>query len=269
MKKGLFLNGSHLKIIAAVLMLVDHIAYHIIPPTMSYWIVLRQIGRLSFPLFAFLIVEGVLHSRHKVRYIIQLLILEIVVSLGQVLFLNEYTGNVMMTLACGALTIYFLEKKSYQSLFAVFPVAFILLCTNLAPWFPFKADYDLYGLLIILGFYAAYLINNLIGKYNCQKYDVDFDGYKETSYYQKLRNIVSFALLLGINFIFYFLNPSISQYIGEYGMGVQVYAVFSGIIILFYSGKRGFNKPWFKWGFYLFYPLQFILVYLLGLVIHL
>ena len=58
------LNGNTLKIIAAITMLIDHTGFLLFPQS----VVLRVIGRLAYPIYAFMIAEGCRHTRNKLRY---------------------------------------------------------------------------------------------------------------------------------------------------------------------------------------------------------
>ena len=74
-----FLSGSALKVIAVVSMTIDHIAYYVLYQEMGIgdnWLyeTMRCFGRLAFPIFAFLIVEGYHHTRHVGRYMTALLV---------------------------------------------------------------------------------------------------------------------------------------------------------------------------------------------------
>ena len=73
------LSGSVLKVLACVTMLIDHIAAYLMPRTgpilfklggtsYSWYTIYRSIGRLAFPLFCFLIVEGFIHTSNRFRY---------------------------------------------------------------------------------------------------------------------------------------------------------------------------------------------------------
>ena len=65
------LSSSVLKIIAITAMLIDHTAVVMISPDPS---VLRNIGRIAFPLFAFMIAEGARHTRDIKKYALRLLL---------------------------------------------------------------------------------------------------------------------------------------------------------------------------------------------------
>ena len=63
-KFGYSLSGNALKIIAAITMLIDHIGVILLPQITLF----RVIGRISFPIFAFMIAEGCAHTKNKLRY---------------------------------------------------------------------------------------------------------------------------------------------------------------------------------------------------------
>ena len=72
-------TGSTLKMIAIITMLVDHTAAivlervlwaHNFSSVTIYWVyvVMRSIGRLGFPIFCFLLIEGFCHTRNVKKY---------------------------------------------------------------------------------------------------------------------------------------------------------------------------------------------------------
>ena len=77
-KKGLTtgkftgLSGDALKVIAMVTMFLDHFAYLFVSPYENLYLILRGIGRLAFPLYCFLLVEGFLHTRDYWRYLVRM-----------------------------------------------------------------------------------------------------------------------------------------------------------------------------------------------------
>lgn len=82
-------SGSALKMVAIVTMLIDHIGAGLVyalfvtghyPSTLSsseffaFYRLLRSIGRVAFPIFCFLVVEGLLHTRSKWRYLLRMVL---------------------------------------------------------------------------------------------------------------------------------------------------------------------------------------------------
>lgn len=122
------LSGSALKLIAAVTMLIDHIACHLLNDktvlfTLSGSVVyryttMRTIGRVSFPIYAFLLVEGFLHTSDRRRYGGRLLLFALLSELPWNLLHSGTlwceTQNVMFTLFLGYLGLCVLEAMERQ-----------------------------------------------------------------------------------------------------------------------------------------------------------
>ena len=97
------LTGSALKIIAILTMAIDHIASHLLryqeaftAPLITYhdhyiswYFLLRCVGRLAFPIFAFLIVEGFIHTRDRRRYGRNLLVCALISAIPWALTLRH------------------------------------------------------------------------------------------------------------------------------------------------------------------------------------
>ena len=64
-EKYKILSGSSLKIIAVISMLIDHIGYILLPEVAF----LRYIGRLAFPIFAYMIAEGCRYTKNRAKYL--------------------------------------------------------------------------------------------------------------------------------------------------------------------------------------------------------
>lgn len=156
------LDGSMIKLLAMVLMLIDHIAYifyvgnHVTLISVGTWDLtlyeaLRYIGRLAFPLFAFLLVEGFLHTRNRKSYALRLGLFALISELpfdlfcsGSLLYVRQ---NVFFTLLFGFLAMWAMEEltgwKRHLSVLGLFFLSFA-----------FQADYTWTGFLLILLLYA-------------------------------------------------------------------------------------------------------------------
>ena len=78
MKTKLGLTNNQLKIIAMVTMVLDHIGMVLLP----HLKILRIIGRLSFPIFAYMVGEGFAHSHNRWKYFLQMVALAVVCQVG-------------------------------------------------------------------------------------------------------------------------------------------------------------------------------------------
>lgn len=91
------LNNYHIKLLAALLMLIDHIGV-VFFPTIALF---RLIGRFSFPLFILLLVDGEKYTRNVEKYGLRLLLLGMVSQpIFQLLF-NSTRWNILFTLFLG------------------------------------------------------------------------------------------------------------------------------------------------------------------------
>lgn len=119
-----FINSAQLKIIAMISMLIDHTGAFILLPWLRagngyadfenwdiIYTVLRSVGRLAFPLFCFLIVEGFIHTSDVKKYMTRLgiaaLVSEIPFDLARSGTFFDFSGqNVMFTLLSGLIAIW-------------------------------------------------------------------------------------------------------------------------------------------------------------------
>lgn len=148
-----------LQIIAALTMLIDHIGAVFFPQIIG----LRAIGRLSFPLFAFGIAEGVRHTRHFGKYCGRILLAAVLAQPWYTLLFDTAQGNPLFMLAWGAAAVYFWQNARRE-------IAAVLLVGSL--WS--DMSYGWYGVWTIfvfsfyweresLCFYGQLLLNLLYG----------------------------------------------------------------------------------------------------------
>jgi len=120
-------------------MIIDHIGYVLFPSQ----IILRVIGRMAFPIFAYHLVVGYKNTSNHKNYVARLSIFAIV---SQIPF--SYFGgglNIFFTLILGILAIYLLERNKTVLLIIVLLSSIIL-----------RVDYGLYGVLTPLLFFIFF-----------------------------------------------------------------------------------------------------------------
>ncbi|PSN15302.1 TraX family protein [filamentous cyanobacterium CCT1] len=91
------LTSYHIKLLAALTMLVDHIGVVFFPNAIG----LRIIGRISFPLFIWLLVQGEAHTRNVGRYGLRLAILGVVSQPIYQLIFDTTRLNILFELLVG------------------------------------------------------------------------------------------------------------------------------------------------------------------------
>lgn len=144
------LNTFQLKCIAIVTMLIDHVGVVIFPGHMGF----RVIGRLSFPIFCFLLVEGFYHTKDVKKYMMRLGIFALISEIPHDLafykvFLEFEKQNVFFTLLLGVVLMYHLQRtnRGYVKSCYVLLAMWIALVTGMS--------YDYRGILLIMVYYVC------------------------------------------------------------------------------------------------------------------
>lgn len=225
------MSAFEIKVIAIVTMLIDHIgiAFFINSP---YYFPLRLIGRLSFPLFAFLIANGAYYTKNINRYLLRLFGFALISQIPYLLFHQQYNPsffrlNIFFTLFLGLLIITILVriKEKFTR------ILFITLAACIAELLPF--EYGAVGVLVILIFYF---------------------------YFHNIRMVILMLLPL---FLTAYTVPVVFMYFKDGFIRVdpvwlmQPLAIVSLLFIAMYNRKEG---PKLKYFFYLFYPLHLLLL---------
>ena len=282
----LILSSFWIKIIALITMTVDHIGFLFFNTHDS--IPLRCIGRIAFPLFCFMIVEGVLYTKSFKKYALRLGIMASVISLaviGDELFHISggelrSEGNIYIDLLLGALAVYFLKQnKWYYKLLSIIPLGLSIAsfiassmewcgCHGQILWYPFflRGQYDWYGVLMIILFYVAHLLKDVFIKMNSATTGINVENYKDTNIERNALNIFSVIMIISVTLLHYFIGMIMPAQYVPWMLKVQLYAMISGVFVLLYNGKRGYNKKWFQYGSYLYYPVHLIILYSIYLI---
>lgn len=99
------LTGNQLKLLAMATMTIDHVGAYLLPQLP----VLRIIGRLSLPIYAYMIAEGCRHSRNRWRYFLRLLGLGLLCQVVNYLVTGSLYQGILMTFSLAVLLIFPLE----------------------------------------------------------------------------------------------------------------------------------------------------------------
>lgn len=173
MKKGF--SGNGLKIIALITMLIDHVGSVIVERAMllsgddyvmyerlyTVDMLLRSIGRIAFPVYCFLLVEGFLHTKNVLKYMLRLLLFALVSEVPFNLamtgkLINPYYQNIFFTLLIGLLVIsgmdYLWKWKKQNKIFKM-GFCVVLVCLGALISEVLCTDYGAKGVLPIAALY--------------------------------------------------------------------------------------------------------------------
>ncbi|BCN31437.1 TraX family protein [Anaeromicropila herbilytica] len=153
-KRGI--SGGTLKIIAILTMVVDHTAAVLYPAGIyADWVyaLMRVIGRIAFPIFCFLLVEGFVHTRSRKKYCLRLALFAIISEVpfdlafsGRIF--DIYSQNVFFTLVIGFIALMLIEHFKDNEQMAVLCAVFSVLLAYIL-----KTDYAAGGVILIILFY--------------------------------------------------------------------------------------------------------------------
>lgn len=213
------LDGTVLKLIAMVSMLVDHVGAVFFPE--AVW--MRAIGRLAMPIFSFCIAEGYIHTRDRKKYLLRMGIFALVSEVPFDLAFDGVIGlghqNIMLTLFLAILALMLFdmirgEKPGIaQNLLAGMTVLMLAVAALLL-----NADYTLFGVLTVFLFYV------LRSKHPLLRAGVG------VGFLVALRS-VGYNLAAGLSFI------PIAMYNGKKGKGLKwlFYAFYPGHLLALYA----------------------------------
>ncbi len=236
------MTTSMIKIIACLLMLIDHIGAAFFPETMF----LRMIGRLSFPVFAYLIAIGYSKTSSFSKYLYRLLIFAVVSQIpfslafsnevsisGFFEFLRFSVGgssphlNIFFTLALGLLATRIWHKEES----AIVKIIIILALGMTAE--ALHADYGMYGVAMVLAFYI----------------------FRDS----KIKTVISQTgvyILFSFSEVLFYMNKYQVTSIDLYWFN-QALSLLALILIFMYNGKKGKDLKYF---FYAFYPVHLLVI---------
>lgn len=283
------LSHFDLKIIAIISMTLDHIGrmlllflpYNDGLSVLSY--ILTIIGRLAFPIFIFLIIEGFYHTKNIAKYFIRLSLMALIVYIGlfSVTFLplksNSFEtikiGNIFIDLILSLLFIYLINKKGLFFKLLILPIIgyfllFLFIQNNiiiidgtlktilagLAPQYAFITP------IILVLYFLFTFINNYYEIKKSNIIDKQCVNYAYTNNLFKREYIYSFTIIILV-FILYALT-FISGIDLNTDLALNTYFIFSIIPIILYNGNLGKNNKIIQGAFYLYYPVSICIIYL-------
>jgi len=121
-------------LIALVAMVVDHVGVIFFPDLL----ILRYIGRLTFPIIAYQLVKGYQHTKHLPNYYARLWLFGLFSQIGYTLAFDTYHFNTLFTLLLGLCLLHSIDKKHWEWLGLMTVIAVL----------SYRLDYGVYGVIL-------------------------------------------------------------------------------------------------------------------------
>lgn len=220
------LSSATIQLIAIISMTIDHVGLFLLGDFVPF----RIVGRLAFPLFALMLVEGFKYTSSRQKYFLRIVVAAFVAVLPTFILSTmtkiEYSHNALFTLAFSLLALMLAEKGRI----ALIALPMVVLLPGVL-----NCEYGVHGALMILGFYYA---DRLFAK-------------------NRILRIASQAVVLA------FMMFSLALY---YSWGILCLGVLAIIPIALYSGKKGKRLP--RLFGYIYYPAHLFLILLIKLFLY-
>ena len=229
---GRGLSASTLKIIGCIFMVIDHIGVILLP----HLLILRIIGRLSYPFFAYFIAEGCRYTRNKCKRFLLVLGLAVLCEGVYFILMGEPDGGILVNFCLSILLVY--QVQAFKKALAhkeVIKAGLLLLlfCASVAGVYVFVenvlyVDYGFWGVLIPV--WAAL---------------PDYKEGEAPACFKALSNRPVKLLFFTVGLLCLCISRGLLE-------NIQSYSLLSLPILALYNGRPG--RKSFKYGFYLFYP---------------
>lgn len=235
------MTGNQLKILALLAMTVDHIGVVIFPQVTA----LRIIGRLAYPIFAYMIAEGCFYTHDKKRYLGGIVALGAACQLVYFFALGSLEQSILSTFALSIVTVYAVQlADSRRDVRGTLALAGALALDAFVCWglpsllrpSDFSIDYGFWGVLLPV---LSYLPHVLVPAAR-----------------RSFRHVLAVALMAG-GLVLVALTVPVG--------GTQWWGLATVPLLLLYNGKRGTWKM--KYLFYIYYPAHLVIIYGISLLL--
>jgi len=266
------INGNVLKTIALIAMVIDHIGFYFEPfLNTNIMVICRCMGRIAMPIFTYLVVQGFFHTSNFKKYIFRIglwsVITQISICILMVInlkYVAQYTAakycysklNILFIYVISLLMMKILHEDLFVkkwdinknlSLKVISTVLIFIICIFL------PIDYNIEVPLLTLLFYfieklrIRFLINTEYIRKNMSKII-------KVNEQRIIHTVYIFLLFMSLFLVVIYLN-------------VNIYTMVAILPMALYNGERGKKSKILKKFFYIFFPLQHIILYSIAMAV--
>lgn len=228
---GKKLTANTLKLTAIAAMVADHVAVGFLPVYSLWYIILRTVGKITMPVMSYFIAEGYFHTHNLKKYMMRLLTFAALSHFPYVMFFSEDLHSPVTTSIMLPLLLGLCALWLYDKkpLGKWRSYALILVCFLLSA----PCDWSCMPVFFVLL----------------------FGMYRDTPKMLFMR----YSIVCAVFGIFSVIQDITNVYMGGLFLAIPLLAM--------YSGEKGRGGKILKWGFYLFYPMHLIILYIIKLML--
>ena len=247
--------------------------------------IFRIIGRLAFPLFMFLLAEGMNKTHRRGRHLGRVFAMFALITVGECIVIaipyfrdmgfdeRRLDPHPFIDIFLNGAMLFFLYQKGWKKILAAIPISVIVLSFvvnvleangfGYQAYFPYfiRSGYDLIGLTLSLGFtIGIWGFHKVALKKGIEEGSVKYQGFANVS-----AILAGFLLYSILALVCCLTMPNTS--IGITFFKWQSFCLLALIMILFYNGKRGYDKPWWRIFSYWYFLIHMGIIALLVLFV--
>jgi hypothetical protein len=289
-ERAQILNEFGLKLIAILFMTLDHIGLFLMqhPPATNsaqhvVGYVFRALGRIAFPLFAFMLAEGIQKSHNPKAYLFRIAIVWGVSVSASALAAHfaslTFEPDPLTDLLMDGLVLYCLSLPKWKKLYALLPLSYIGLSYGVqlyenyhslvsVVWLPsyLRVGYGIFGLLIALGFFYSGKIASFIAKKSLAPLGEDapaqYEDFVTGKSYRGLVNLTGMAFLFFFTLVFWGFSY-LDIRLDTIKVSLETYCLLALIFLYLYNGKRGPDNKAFRILTYSYFPVHLAILYVI------
>ena len=239
------LSASTLKIIACIVMVIDHVGVFLFPDVE----VLRYIGRIAFPIFAYFIAEGCRYTRNKLKRLLLVVGLAILCESVYLIYDGKPDGGILMTFTFSILLIYqvqAIKKALAQKKWWMTALWSLTLAASLVLVYGFVehvlyVDYGFWGILIPVFTVLP-----------------DYREGEAPEFFKCFGGLWWKLLFFSVGLLILCISRGLFD-------NIQSISLFALPLLALYDGTPG--RKGLKYGFYVFYPAHLVILWVIAAVL--
>lgn len=241
LNKGIF-NRNQLKYIAIICMVLDHVAWKWFDTVTMPGILMHVLGRITAPCMCFFIAEGYIYTHDRLKYGLRLLLFTLISWIP----FHYFEYGTLPFIINGKLAFPPVWNQTQSMIYTLF-LCYVAICILNSHIHSLMKIFLVWG-VCVLDMHADWHVSAIL-------FSIVFWVFHE----HPIKQSIFFGIVACGKVIYQLIQAGSNWIASVFQFGVLLFIP----LLLLYNGKKGSSKLFHKWFFYVFYPLQLIIIALL------